>query len=107
MTVIKIGRYRDDGIRDFFSQIIFSGFFDVGQDVGRNFRRAVQFALQTNSKVAIVGFFDFIGQHRNVLLNFRRIILAPDETFYTKNRVLGVGNRLSFGNLPHQSLTVI
>ena len=104
LAVVKIGRNRDDGIRDGFPQEILGRLFQMGQDKGRNLGRAVIAVVQLDLDASIGRFFNLIRQISDVLLHFRGIIFPPDEAFDPENGIFRIGHGLAFGNLPDEAL---
>ena len=60
-----------------------------------------------NPNVTIGRLLDPVRQDIDVVLNLRRAEFTSDEPFDGKNRVLGVGDGLPFGDLPHQAFAAI
>ncbi len=70
LAVIKISRYRNDGIRHFFSQVFLGGMFDIGQHIGGDFRRTVLFTFHNNADIAVGRFFNLVRQNFDIILDF-------------------------------------
>jgi len=103
LAVVEIGRNRNDGIGDGFSEVIFGGFLDVGQNIGRDFRRTQVLVPDIDPNIPVAGFFEYVWKYLDVSLYFRCLKFAADQPFYGKNGILGIGDSLAFGNLADQT----
>jgi hypothetical protein len=104
LAVVEIGRHRDDRLGDLLAEIGLGGFLHLGQDEGADLARAVAFAARLDPGIAIVAADDLIWHEGFVLLDHRILEAAPDQPLDGKDRVLGVGDRLSLGRLSDQHL---
>ena len=106
LCVIEIGRNRNDGLRHFFTQIIFSGLFHFAQYISADLLRGHPVATHFNPGIAIVCSSDFEGHQINVFLNLFFRKLAPNQAFDRVQRIFGVGDRLAFGRRANQHFAV-
>ncbi len=70
----------------------------------RNFSWAEVLTSQIYAYISVFGPFDLVRQDLQVPFNLRGIILSTNQSLYAKDCILGIGNGLPLGNLPHQSL---
>jgi hypothetical protein len=85
--------------------MILGGLLQLLQDDRGDFRRRVLLAAHFDPRVAVVRLDDLIGDARRLLRDLR--VLAPHESLDGENSVLGIGHRLSLGDLTDQPLTVL
>ena len=65
------------------------------------------FSADIELNIPVGGFLNAEGQIPDVLLDFRGVEFPADEAFDAEDGVFGVGDGLSFGNLPHQPLPLV
>ena len=107
LGVVKVGGDGDDGLGDFFAEIVFSGFFHLLQDESGDLRRRIFFAMSFDPGIAIVRLDDRIGHHALVLLRRRIGIGAADKALDGEERVGGVCHGLTFRRLADQAFAII
>ncbi|EKE17594.1 MAG: hypothetical protein ACD_10C00376G0001 [uncultured bacterium] len=103
LGVVEIGRNRDHGLGDGFTQIGFSGFLHLLQDDSRHLRGGVFLTAGFDPCVTVAAVDDLV---RHVLLVFddHRIIMpTPDQALDGEDGVGGVGNSLPLCGLPDQT----
>ena len=61
LAVIEIGGYGYHHIGNLLTQMFFGGLLYVGQDIGRDFSRAVMLSPQADTHIPILSLFNFIG----------------------------------------------
>ncbi len=105
LAVIKVGRNGDDRIVHLLSEVVFSIFFDKGQDKRRDFGWAIRLAADGQTGIPVRRFINFVRQHLLVVLNFSGYIFAADQPLHAEHRVFRVGDRLAFGDLAYQALS--
>jgi hypothetical protein len=104
LRVIEVGRDRDDGIGDFLSELFLSIGLELGQDHGAYLLWAVLLATHDNLD-AFTGLNHLVRQGLHVTLSIFVAKVSSDETLDGEQRVLWVGDRLTLGEEPHQTLT--
>src|ERR1019366_5198310 len=105
LRVVEVGRNGDHGLGHLFAQIAFGGFLELGQNHGGDFGRRVILARDVHAGVTVLAAHRLVRNHLHFFVDF--VEAAPHETFDGENRVLGVGDRLPFGHLPHQALSTL
>jgi len=104
LRIVKVSRNRDDGVVDFFSQIIFRRLLHFGEDHRGNFRRGVILAPHGDLRVAVGRFRDLVGGDLDVVLNLFGVIFSADHSLDGVNGIFRIGDRLPPGHLAHQTL---
>ena len=102
LRVVEVRGHGDDRLRDLFAQIRLRVGLQLLQDHRGNFRRRIDVVADLDVRVAVGGFDDLVGDHVALTRTFR--ILAAHQPLDRKDRVLGVGHRLTLGGLPDQPL---
>ena len=106
LGVVEIGRHRDDRVSHLLPEIIIRRLLHLRQDHRRNLGRTVVPPADRHLGVAVGRFGDFERTDGPVVLHLFRIIFSPDQPLDGINGIFRVGDRLPFGNLPHQTLPV-
>ena len=103
LGVVEIGRHRDHGLGDGFTQIAFGGFLHFLQDEGRDLRRRIFLAAHFDPSVAIAAVHQGVGQVLLVFCDMHVIHAAPDQALHGEDGVRGVRDRLAFGRLADEA----
>ena len=107
LGVVEVGRHGDDGFGDFLAQVVLGGFLHLTQHFGRDLRRGDALVANLDPGIAIVGFDDAIGHQIDVFLNFLFAEFAPDQPLDRVQRVLRIGDRLTFGRRADQDFIAV
>ena len=106
MSVVKISGDGDDGLRDFFAEVGLGSFFHLLQYECADLARAVFFASDLSPGIVIVPSDDLIRDHALVLGGHGIVEPAADESLDGKDRVVGVGDGLSFRRLSNKHTVI-
>ena len=104
LSVVEIGRYGDDGLVDFMTEIVFCGFLQLTQNQRGNFRRRMILAVDIDLHVVRQRPYDFVGHHLLFGLDF--FVTTAHESFDRIDRILRVRDRLTFRWLTHKGFTL-
>ena len=104
LSVVEVCRNGDNRLRDVLTQIALGGFLHLAQSEGRDLAWGVLFTAGFYPRVAIAAIDDGIGHHFLVFFDFGIIHTTTDQTLDAKDRVVGVGDRLTFCRLTDQTL---
>src|SRR5262249_7065994 len=104
LRVVEVGRHGDDRLGDFLPEVVFGGFLELLEDLGAHFGRRNVLAANVESAVSIARTDDFVGDAPRLLPDL--LEASANEAFGAKNRVFRVRDRLTFGDLPNQDLTL-
>ncbi len=104
LAVVEVCRHGDHRVGHRFPQVFLGGFFDVAQDKRRYLGRAVVFVADVDPDVAVRCLLNGKRQNLDVVLDLAGIELPSDEPFDAKDRILGIGDGLSLGDLPDETL---
>ena len=85
----------------------FRGLFHLLQNEGGNLRGRIGLAFGLDPGVAVAGTDDLVRDKLLVLLHHRIVVTTADQAFDREKSAFGIGNRLAFGRLPDQPLTVV
>ncbi len=107
LGIVEIGRHRDHRLGDLFAEIILGGLLHFHQHARGDFRRRHLLVFHFHPGVTVVRLDDLVGHHVDVLLHDIVLEAASDEALDGVQGVVGVGNRLALGRLPHQDLVVL
>src|SRR5258708_7863990 len=107
LRVVEVGRHRNHGLGNLLAQFGFRIDSHLLQNHRPDFRWAVFASTHHYTNVPVGGTRDLIGHTFYPALDLGVIVLAPHETLNGKNRIFGVGHRLSFRHLTDQPLTVL
>ena len=105
LSVVEVGRNRDDRFSDFFAQMIFGRLLELLQDHGRNFRSRiflVAFDLDADATLRVE---NLVRHHLELFIHF--VEPATHEPFDRIDGVAGIGDRLPFGHLTHQAIATL
>lgn len=103
LCVVEVSRYGDHRFRHFLTQVIFGGFLHLLKHHGRDFLRAVQPSVDGDPRHAV---FVFHLIRHAVELAFHLGVGLAHKPFDRKNGPFRIGNRLSFGRIPHLAFAV-
>ncbi|KAF4530304.1 hypothetical protein B566_EDAN018442 [Ephemera danica] len=106
LAVVEVGGHGDDGLGDFFTQIVFRCFLHLAQHFGADLRRRHLLAAHFDPGVTVVGGGDLEGHQLDVLLHFLFSELAPDQALGGVHRVARVRDRLALGAGAHEHFAV-
>ena len=106
LCVVEISRHGNDSLGDFFTEIVFGRLFHLAQYFSRNLRRREFFVAHGNPGVTVIRLHDFVGHESDVFLDFFLVEFAANQTFDSKQRVSGVGDRLTFRRCANQNFAV-
>ena len=106
LSVVEIGRHSDDGLGHGLAQIGFRSFLHLGQDHGRDFRRAVILVAARHISVAARTFGDLVGNQIDVLLDHRVVKRAADKALDGEEGLFWVGDGLTASWLADQALPI-
>src|SRR5690606_30139431 len=107
LAVVEIGGNGNDGLGDFFTQVVFRGLLHFAQHIGRHLGRRQLLALRFDPCVAVVGLYDAIRHQVYVFLHRFFVKFAAYETLDGIQRVLRIGNGLTLCRRPNQDFTVL
>ena len=93
-------------MRDRFAEVGFGILLKFGEDHGADFGRRVFFAAHVDADIAIGGGGHFVGHKLEGALHFGVAEFAAHEAFDGEDGVLGVGDGLPPGDLPHEAFAV-
>ena len=107
LSVVEVGRHRDDRLLDRLAQVVFGGLLhllkDHRRDLGGRERivRVRDLDLHTSLGVGL----DLVGHE--FLFRGNLVALAAHEPFDREDGVLGIGDRLAASHLAHEPFTVL
>ena len=107
LAVVEIGRHGDHRFGDRMAEIILGGLLHLHQHARRNFRRRHFLVARLHPGIAVVVLDDLIGDEIDVLLHFRLVETAPNQTLDREQGVLRIGNRLALGWLADGNLAIL
>ena len=107
LAVVEVRRHRDHGLGHLLAEVILGGLLHLLEDECRDFRRTVFLAADLHPRVAVVGLHDRVREHLGRLLHLRIVEAAADQALDREDRVLGIGDRLTAGDLPDQALSAL
>ena len=99
LRVVEICRHGDDRVGNFLAEIVFRRLLQLLQNHRRDLRRGKLLALRHDRHVVAVA-LNLIRDHLQLFADF--VIAASHEPLDRVNRVLGIGDGLPLGDLPHQ-----
>ncbi len=105
LGVIEVGGDGDDGVGDFFAEVIFGGFLEILEDHGGDFRRGILFAADVDADEFFGSAFDFVGDEFFFAGDFG--VAAAHEAFDGEDGVGGVGDLLVFGGEADEAFAFI
>ena len=104
LRVREVGRYGDDGIRHFLSEVVLSGLLHLLQHHGRDFLRGVLTTVDVDTGIATLVYY-IIRYARDFL--FGLLPVLTHEALNRINGLLGVGDSLTLGGVADLALTVL
>ena len=107
LTVIKVGRHRNNGLRHGLAKIILSGLLHLAKHFSGNLLRRKLLAAHFNPRVTVIGANDAERSKLKILLNFGIIKATTDQTLHGEERVLRICDGLAFGGSTHQNFTIV
>ena len=105
LAVVEVRGHSDDGLGDFFAQVVLGGFLELLQHHGGNLRRREFFVVNLDAGVAVAGCLHLVGHHAAFFGDF--VEAASHEAFDRVDRFFGIGDRLTARNLPHKAFAVL
>ena len=103
LRVVEVRRHGNHGLADLFAKEVFRSRFQLRQNHGGNFRRAVKLTGDFDTRVIMRTFHNFIGHAAHLFADF--VIAPAHEALDRIHGVLGVRHRLSLGYLPNEPLS--
>ena len=106
LRIVKISGHRNDGFRDFLTQLGFGVRFKLGENHCRDFlrRESLRFTVNLDLNVCVtIGCFDEFVRHA-VFFCADFVKFAAHEALNRKNRVGRVCDGLTFSGLTHKTL---
>src|SRR5690606_4890183 len=97
----------NNGLGDFFTQVVFGRFLHFAQHVGRNLGRCQRFALGFDPGVAVVGLDDFVRHQVDVFLYGFFVELAANKALDGVQGVGRIGHGLTLGGCTDQDFAVL
>jgi hypothetical protein len=105
LSVVEIGRYRDDRVGHLLAEIVLRRLLEFHQDMGAHLGRTRIFSPHDEGAIAVVRANDLV---RDALQLFLHLFKAPaDEALGAEDGVLGVGHCLSLGDLADQHVRLV
>ncbi len=106
LAVVEVGRNRDNGFGHFFTEVVFGSLLHLAQYFSRDLRRRHFLAAYFHPCIAIVSLDDGIRHQADVLLHFLFFETTADQALDCIQRVLGVGDGLTFCRCASQNLAI-
>ena len=103
LGVIEIGRYRDDGIGDFFPQVLGSVLHQLAQDHSRNLLRRILLTHNQKADRVIRASHNFVRDVLDLRFHFR--VAASYEPLGRIDGVFRIEHCLASGQLAYQALS--
>ena len=102
LGVVEVGGYGDHRLGNRLAEILLGGLSELLQDHGGDFRRRRFLASDLDPGSAVRAFHHLVRHHLHLFIDL--VVLAAHEALDGEHRVLRVGDRLTLGDLPHQTL---
>ena len=107
LGVVEVGRHGDHRVGDRLAQVLLGGLLHLAKDHGRDLGRRVFLAVHFDHGVAARALDDGKRADIHRLLHFRVGELAADEALDGEQGLGRVGDRLTFGDLPDETLAAV
>ena len=107
LRVVEVGRHGDDRLGHPLSEIGFGVGLELLEDHRRDLLRRVILVPHLDAHVAVRGSAQLIGHEPLVALHRRIFVLAAHEALDRVDRVVGVGDRLTLGDLADHPLAAL
>ncbi|MNK62765.1 NAD-specific glutamate dehydrogenase [compost metagenome] len=104
LLVVEVRRNRDDGLGDLLAEVGLGVGLQLAEDHRGDFLGRVILAGDLNRNAAARGLLDLVGHLRLGFLDLGFVELVADEALDRVDGVLGVGDGLTLGDLPDQTL---
>ena len=105
LRVVEVRRHRDDRLRHLLAEVCLGGLLELAQDHGGDLGRRVLLATHLDPCVAVGRPHDLVRHELDLLQHF--VVAAAHEPLDREDGVLGIGDGLSLGDLPHENLAVL
>src|SRR5215813_7227100 len=105
LRIVEIGRNGDDRLRHFLAEIVFGRLLQLLQHHRRYFGRRVFLFTRQYAHIAVRRLCDLIWNLSDLIAHF--IKPATHKPLDRIDSVLGIGDRLTFRHLTHQTIAVL
>jgi len=106
LRVVEVGGDRDDRLFHALAEIILGGLLHLLQNPRLDLRGRHLLAIRLDPGIVVVRLDDLVRHHVDVALHHVFVIAPADQALDGEQGVLGVGDGLALGGLPHQDLAV-
>jgi hypothetical protein len=107
LAVVEIGGDGDHRLLHLLAQIVLGGLLHLLQDEARDLGGCVFLALGLDPGVAVLALDDLVGHEVDVLFDLGIGEAPTDQALDGEQRVLWIGDRLTFGGLADEAFLVV
>ena len=107
LRIVEVGRHRDNGFGDLFTEVILSRLLHFHQHARGNLGRRHLLALCLDPGVAVVRLRDRVRHHLDIALHDVVFETTTDQALDRKQRVGRIRHGLALGRLANQHLVVL
>src|SRR5262249_9793222 len=103
LAIVEVGRDRDHGFADLFTEIVFRGLPHLLKNEGGNLGRAVLLVTNFYPGRCVLVLHDLVRQNFDRLLNFSIVETTAHQALDREYRIGRIGYRLPAGNLADEA----
>ncbi len=107
LGVVEIGGHGNHGVGDRLSQVVVRRLLHLHQNHRRNLRRAVGLASHLHPRISVIGGGDVERAEFDRFFHFFRFEFSAEQALDREDRVLGIGDRLTLGDLTDQPFAAL